>query len=381
MTALYHNARAVDASGVRDETWLLVEGDRIVRAGTGDGWREHLVEASTVLDLADRLLVPGFIDLHCHGGGGHSFEDGGTSIRAALAAHRQHGTTRSVISLVASPIPDTIARLREIEQLAESDPLLLGAHLEGPFLEPSKRGAHAKKYLVAPDEEAVDALLRAAPGALIQVTIAPELSGAFDAIERFARAGVISALGHTNAGYEIARLAFNQGARILTHAFNAMPAIGHREPGPIVAAFDDTRVTLELIADGFHVRPEVVRLAFTNAPGRIALITDAMAGAGVGDGSYSLGDLQVEVKQGCATVKDSNTLAGSVLTLDAALRGAVGAGVGLIEAVSALTATPARAIGRQSELGLLAPGYFGDLVVLSDSLDVERVMAAGQFLR
>lgn len=381
MTTIFHSARAVDASGIRNDSWVLVEGERIVQVGVGDGWQQCIAEATMVIDLTDRILAPGFVDLHCHGGGGHSFEDGITSVRAALASHREHGTTRSVISLVTSPMQDMMIRLREIEHYVEADSLVLGVHLEGPFLAPSKRGAHNQSHLLWPSDEFIVELMCASPTALAQVTIAPELPGALDAIDRLAGAGVIPSIGHTLADYTLACSAFDRGARILTHAFNAMPAIDHREPGPIVAAFNDHRVTLELIADGFHVSPEVLCLAFKNAPSRIALISDAMAGAGKGDGKYYLGDVQLEVRNGRATVSQSNTLAGSVLTLDVALRNVVYAGVGLVEAVGALTETPARALGRQKDLGLLAVGFHADLVVLSNTLSVERVMAAGAFLR
>lgn len=379
MNVLLHGAHKVDAHGVREQFWLQTDGDRILRTGTGDTWSAHRSEVTDVIDVAGRTLTPGFIDLHCHGGGGYSFEDGTSAIRAALATHRAHGTTRSLVSLVSSSVPDTLERLAAIADLMDGDPSVLGTHLEGPFLAEARHGAHAVSKLVPPTADTVAALVAAGRGTLAQITIAPELPGAPEAIERFTAAGVRVAVGHTEADQHITAQAFDRGARILTHAFNAMNGIGHREPGPVMAAVNDERVTLEVIADGNHLAPDVVRLAFTLAPGRIALITDAMAAAGAPDGDYRLGSLDVDVRDGRATVRGTDTIAGSTLTLDAALRHAVTVcGIALGDAVTALTATPARALGRQGELGLLEPGYAADLVILDESLSVERAFANGR---
>jgi N-acetylglucosamine-6-phosphate deacetylase len=210
------------------------------------------------------------------------------------------------------------------------------------------------------------------------VTLAPELPGAFSAIEALVGAGVAVAVGHSAADYETALAAFDRGASILTHAFNGMRGIHHRAPGPVAAATHTAGVTLEIINDGVHVHPEVVRLAFTAAPGRIALISDAMAATGAADGEYLLGSLGVTVTNGIARLTEGGSIAGSTLTLDVALRRAVTeAGIPLAEAVTALTETPARAIGRGHDLGLLAPGYAADAVLLTPELAVEAVYAAG----
>lgn len=374
MTTLFHGARKLDAHGQVDDFWALVEGDTITATGSG---HEHPDAAHTV-DVAGRWLVPGFIDLHGHGGGGHSYDDGAEATRQAVAVHRAHGTTRSVISLVANPVPALITQLGAIADLAESDPLILGSHLEGPFLATGNRGAHNAAYLIDPAPFEVEQLLGAARGTLRQVTIAPELPGAFEAIDVLVEAGVAVGIGHTQADQDLARAAFDRGARILTHAFNAMPGIHHRAPGPIVAAFDDDRVTLELIMDGKHVHPSVVNLAFVAAPGRIALVTDAMAAAGVGDGDYALGSLTVTVRDGLAVLRGTNTIAGSTSTQDSALRQAMrDVGIAPHDAVAALTLTPARALGLDHQLGLLAPGYAADAVLLDHEWRVTEVWAAG----
>ncbi|MCS5714785.1 N-acetylglucosamine-6-phosphate deacetylase [Herbiconiux sp. CPCC 205716] len=383
MTVLVHGARKLDADGVVDDFWLLTGDGTITATGTGDSWRASgVVPADAeIVDATGDWLTPGFIDLHAHGGGGHSFDDGADAIRAGLAVHRAHGTTRSVISLVANPPHVLAASLDAIARIAADDPLVLGSHLEGPFLAPSRKGAHDPDFLGVPTHHVLKQLLEASEGRLVQVTIAPELPGALEAIGTFASAGAVVAVGHTDAGLDLAREAFDRGATLLTHAFNAMPGIHHREPGPVTAALDDPRITLELIADGVHVHPAVLALAFAAAPGRIALVTDAMAAAGAPDGEYHLGSLPVTVRDGVATLADAApTIAGSTLTQDAALRTTVAAGVDPVAAVTALTATPARVLDRP-DLGRLAPGYAADLVLLTATFDVTHVWAAGRPLR
>jgi len=371
-TTLVRAARLVDGAGPVPDGWVLVGGDTILQAGTGVA-----PDADEVVDLGDATLVPGFVDLHGHGGATQAYEDDDFS--AALAAHRAHGTTRSVVSLVANPVPDLVRSLGRIRDVMATDPLLLGAHLEGPFLSPDNKGAHNEDFLVAPTPAAVEALLEAGEGVIRQVTIAPELPGALDAVRRFVEAGVTVAVGHTVGTYEQARAAFDAGATVLTHAFNAMPGLHHRRPGPIGAAVEDERVTLELILDGVHVHPAAARTLFRAAPGRIALITDAMGAAGAADGPYRLGSLDVTVTDGVAHVTGTDTIAGSTLTQDVALRNAVRlTGQSLPDAVAALTSVPARAIGLGDRFGRLAPGFAADLVALSPALEVLRVWGAGQ---
>ncbi len=374
MTTLLHSARKLDAHGQVDDFWVLFDGGTI--AATGHGHERP--DAAASVDAGGHWLVPGFLDLHGHGGGGHSYDDGVDDLAAAVATHRAHGTTRSVISLVAGPVEALSAQLEYIADAASRDPLILGAHLEGPFLAPENRGAHSPEHLTEPSPAAVDALLEAARGHLRQITLAPELPGAFEAIDVLVEAGVAVGVGHTMADVDLARRAFDAGARILTHAFNAMPGIHHRAPGPIVAAFEDERVTLELILDGKHVHPSVAHLAFTAAPGRIALVTDAMAAAGSADGDYTLGDMTVAVRDGLAMLRGTNTIAGSTLTQDRALRIAMrDAHIAPAAAVEALTLTPARALGLDHRHGLLAPGFVADAVLLDHEWHVTQVWADG----
>ena len=215
-------------------------------------------------------------------------------------------------------------------------------------------------------------------GTLRQVTLAPELPGGMDAIHALSAAGVAVAVGHTAADYDQALAAFDAGASILTHAFNAMPGLHHRAPGPVAAATRSPGVTLEIVNDGVHVHPEVVRMAFAAAPGRVALITDAMAAAGSADGDYRLGGLDVEVREGVARLAAGGSIAGSTLTLDDALRRAVlEVGIPVAEAVRAVTSTPAAAVGRGGDLGRLLPGYAADAVLLDADFTVRQVWSAG----
>jgi N-acetylglucosamine-6-phosphate deacetylase len=372
VTVVIHSARKLDAAGEVDAFWMRFDGGTITATGHG----EH-PPADEVVDARGRWLVPGFIDLHTHGGGGYQVDAGIDAIAGALAVHRAHGTTRTVLSLVANPLDDLLANLDLIADLAAADPLILGSHLEGPFLATTRRGAHHPGHLLDPQPAEVERLIGAARGTLRQLTIAPELPNALESIDVLVEAGVTVAVGHTEATYEQAAEAFDRGARLLTHAFNAMPGIHHRAPGPVVAALEDDRVILELILDGMHVHPAVAALAFAGAPDRIALVTDAMAAAGVGDGDYQLGVLAVSVNHGLAVLRGTDTIAGSTLTQDVALRRALEF-VEPRDAVCALTRTPAKALGLDHILGSLAKGYAADAVLLDQDWTVSEVWADGQ---
>jgi N-acetylglucosamine-6-phosphate deacetylase len=374
VTTLFAHARKLDAAGQVDDFWMLVAGDSVVSVGSGAG-----PAADETVDLGGDWLTPGFIDLHSHGAGGFSYDDGAEAIKSALEVHRAHGTTRSVISLVANPIGGLESSLAAIAGLVDTDSLVLGSHLEGPYLSPERPGAHNPEFLRDPQPAELDRLLDAARGTLRQLTIAPELPNAFELIEILVENEIVVAVGHSQADFALTRTAFDLGARLLTHAFNAMPGIGHRAPGPVIAAFEDSRVTIELILDGEHVHPDVAALAFRSAPDRIALITDAMAAAGSSDGDYPLGSLVVEVRDGLAHLAGTDTIAGSTLTQDRALRIAIErVGIAPVDAIAALTLTPARALRIDDRHGLLAPGYVADAVQLDSHWNVLHVWANGQ---
>ncbi len=372
MTAtVIHSAAIVDHGAVTDDAWVLFEHGRIAARGTGTP-----PPADESVDAAGRLLTPGFIDLHVHGGAGATFDEGAESVRAARLLHRAHGTTRSLLSLTTAPIDDLVSRLEAIAHVGD-DLGILGAHLEGPFLSPRHRGAHPESWLRTPDAGAIDRLLGAAGLPIRQITIAPELPGGLEAIARITRAGIVAAVGHTSADAATSAAAFDAGATLLTHAFNAMPGIHHRSPGPLPVAFADHRVTVEIIADGVHIDPSVVRIAFASAEGGVALVTDAMAAAGAADGDYVLAGQAVRVQDRIARVVTDGSIAGSTLTQDHALRVAVDAGVPRPAAVTALTTAPAAVLGETGRFGTLDVGASADAVLLSEGLHVERVWASG----
>ncbi|MBO9627498.1 MAG: N-acetylglucosamine-6-phosphate deacetylase [Microbacterium sp.] len=369
-----HSARIVDGGEVADDAWVRIENGTVVARGRGDDWTpaDEIVDATAVAG-PDAVLTPGFIDIHGHGGAGAAYDDGVDAIRIGRALHREHGTTRAVVSLVTGTLDELATSVAAIADLMETDADILGSHLEGPFLDPGHKGAHEPTLLRAPVAADVARLLDAGRGTVRQVTIAPELPGGLDAVRQIVAAGAAAAVGHTDADAAMAVAAFEAGATILTHAFNAMPGIHHRAPGPVLAAAADHRVVLEGIADNVHLDPHVIKLLFDAAPGRVALITDAMAAAGSADGHYDLGAVSVTVENGIARTDDTGSIAGSTLTQDVALLRAVEAGVALPEAVRALTETPARAIGVGDSLGRLRSGYVGDAVLMDARLHVVRV--------
>lgn len=381
MRTLFTGARKLDADGVSEDFWMLTDGDHITATGVGEA-PPALRDAtdSVRVDLAGDWLTPGFIDLHVHGGGGFTAEGSVGDMAAIRAMHLAHGTTRSLLSLVSHPLESLTASLGRIAELTATDPTVLGAHLEGPFLAPARRGAHDERHLIAPSAEIAKDLIDAAGGTLRYVTIAPEIDNALETITQFRSSGVVVGVGHTEADFDLTREAFARGATVLTHAFNAMPGIHHRNPGPVVAAIADTSVILELVLDGTHVHPDVVAMTFRSAPDRIALVTDAMAAAGAGDGRYQLGSLSVDVTNGVARVaaRAGSVIAGSTLTQDRALRIAIDrAGLSPRDAITALTLTPARTLGIDDELGRLAVGYVADVVRFTREWQVRDVWVAG----
>ena len=352
--------------------WLEVEGDHVVAAGLGSPPRpadEHL----------DGIVAPGYVDVHCHGGGGASFvtEDPDVA-RHVLAVHLGRGTTTMVASLVTGSIPDLARQTATLAGLVESGELG-GVHLEGPWLCKKYKGAHPADLLTDPTPETVAELIAAGRGAVRMVTIAPERPGAMDAIAQLAEAGVVVAVGHTDVDFDACQAAIEAGARGATHLFNAMAPLRHRDPGPVLALWEDPRVYLELIMDGVHVRPELVAFVMATEPGRVVLVTDAMGAACADDGDYVLGELPVEVREGVARIAGTDTIAGSTLTLDAAVRHCVAAGVPLAQAVRSATAIPADYLGL-TDVGRLAPGKRADLVVLDEELQVTRVLQRGRWL-
>lgn len=374
---LLADARVVTPEAVLDPGWVRVDGDRITGVGPA---RPPDGPDAEVVELHGRHLLPGFVDLHVHGGGGASMQSRDPDeVRAAVEFHRGRGTTSLLASLMTAELDALVDVLPVLARLA-ADGTLVGVHLEGPFLNPLRAGAHDPRRLRPPDAAALDRLVDAGDGSVRSVTVAPELPGGLDLVRRVVDAGAVAAVGHTDATHDEAVAAFAAGATLVTHLFNGMRPFHHREPGVVGAALGSTDVTAELVLDGIHVHDAVARLALAAAPDRIALVTDATTAAGAGDGPATLGDAVVQVRDGAPRL-DDGTLAGSVLTMDAAVRRAVvGLGLPLPVAARAAATTPARVLGLADRIGSIAPGRRADLVVLDDALDVEGVMAAGLWI-
>jgi N-acetylglucosamine-6-phosphate deacetylase len=368
--------RLAGPTRVLDDGWLAVTGGLISEVGQGTPPEGHQV------DVGGALVVPGFVDTHCHGGGGGSFSSGDPDeLALAVRAHRGHGTTTMLASLVSDPVHalcDQIAALRELVQDGE----VHGIHLEGPFISHARCGAHDPDALLEPDTATVATLLDAGRGDIRMVTLAPELQGGVKAVRQLTESGVIAALGHTDGVEEQLRPAIDAGATVATHLFNGMRPLHHREPGPVGVLLDDERITVELICDLVHIHPTVVHLAAKHAgKRRTVLITDAMSATDAADGAYRLGRLKVNVADGVATLADTGALAGSTLTMDAAFRNMVrGAKLDILDAVHATSAKPAELLGIDDRTGSLRAGLAADIVVLDGELRPMKVLRQGNWV-
>jgi N-acetylglucosamine-6-phosphate deacetylase len=372
----YRMARLVTPDDVLENAWLQVVDGGILAVGLrsqgmpADGERPE--------DLGDVTVVPGFVDIHTHGGGGATYSTTDPAeARKVAAFHAKHGTTTTMASLVTAPLDDLVSQTACLADLV-TDGVIAGVHLEGPFLSEARCGAHEPTLLRDPVEADVKRVLS---GAVKMVTIAPELPSGLQAIRQVVHAGVVAALGHTDATYEQMIAGADAGATVATHLFNGMRPFHHRDPGPVGAALNDPRLMLEVINDGMHLDPQVVRVALAAAGvSRIALITDAMVATGMPNGRYQLGSLEVDVKDGLATLATgAHSIAGSTLTMDVAYANAVKAGVSLVDASRMASTTPAEAFGWYT-VGALASGKRADLVVLDDEYVVRKVMRAGKWL-
>ncbi|MGV1087825.1 MAG: N-acetylglucosamine-6-phosphate deacetylase [Mycobacterium sp.] len=357
--------------------WIETSGATITAIGAGAPSRP------ADRDLGAVTVVPGFVDTHVHGGGGGSFSGGRAGTETAVALHRRHGTTTLVASLVTESPADLLHQVTELAGDVRAG-VIAGIHLEGPWLATSRCGAHDPHLLRDPEPAELRQLLDAGGGTIRMVTLAPERTGALQAIATLVEANVVAAIGHTEATYQQTRAAVAAGATVATHLFNAMRPIHHREPGPVIALLEDPRVTVEVIADGVHVDPALYRHVTRSAGAdRVALVTDAMAAAGMSDGAYRIGPLAVEVTDGVAHLAGTHTIAGSTATMDRLFRFAVAHSElppdeALLLAVRQSSVNPARALGLPNPI--LAPGACADLVVLDSELAVQAVLCRGDWV-
>lgn len=371
----FRAAHVVTPGGVLDDAVVEVRGARVAAVYPNNGD-----------ERAERLggwVVPGFVDPHVHGGGGHDYASADADeILAARDFHAAHGTTTTFASLVAAPLADLEAQLDVLADLVD-DGHLAGIHLEGPFLSPDQAGAHEPAFLRPPHPAAVERLLDAGRGHLRMVTLAPELDGGIDAVRRLVAAGVRVAVGHTTADDDLVARALDAGADVGTHVFNAMRPVHHRRPGPVPRLLTDPRVAAELIADGFHVAEEVLRMALAAAgPDGVVLVTDAMVAAGMPDGGYRLGSLDVRVVDGQARLVTEDgtpgSIAGSTLTTARAFALVVGITGDLAAAARAASTNAARHFGLDA--GTVEAGGPADLCLVDDHGALRRVMRRGRWL-
>jgi N-acetylglucosamine-6-phosphate deacetylase len=357
--------RVVTPTQIIENGEVRLDGDRIAAVVRTRG---------TVTDAA--WILPGFVDMHVHGGGGHSFTTGDPdAARGAASFHARHGTTTLLASLVTAPIEHMRQSTVDFQPLVE-DGTLAGLHYEGPYLSAKRCGAQNPDHLRDPDPAELATLLDL--GGVRMVTIAPELPRALEAIALCVHRGVIAAVGHTDASYEQTMAAVAAGATVGTHVCNGMRPVHHREPGPVVALLDAGTVVCEQIPDGIHLHDGMLRHAIHSAgPDRIALITDAIDAAGMSDGSYELGGQAVSVANGVARLNPGGAIAGSTLTMADGLRRTVQSGVSIVDASRMASGTPARALGFDGELGAIAVGRRADLVLMDDAFNVTDVLRAG----
>jgi N-acetylglucosamine-6-phosphate deacetylase len=327
------------------------------------------VNATETPELSiDGTLIPGFVDIHCHGGGGHYFSaKNSEDIQKVIDTHRAHGTTTMLASLVSEPIHSLKEQIKRLLPFVHCG-AIAGIHLEGPYLSPQKCGAHDPALLRDPVPSELQELLDVAEGAISMVTLAPELPHGIAATEFLVENGIVVAMGHSNADAEITKKAIDAGATVVTHFYNGLPRIDHKNPNITLQALMDERLDLELINDGDHVDEGATELLLRTAPGRVLLVTDSMSAAGAGDGSYTIGALDVEVKDGVARLTSNGALAGSTLTMNRAFENLISKFGTSIEYASYCASTlPAKVLGIEY-VGEIEPGKLAHFNVYKDGL-------------
>lgn len=382
-------ARLVDGVSDQRHADLAVAGSRIRTVkSSGEDTSTLLHGRGTQIDATGMIVMPGFIDVHTHGGGGYNLHSpDATEIQDFARWAPSTGVTSFLIGVVGVPSGLPEAELQAAVDAAHATKgrpkgaEALGIHLEGPYINVLRRGAHQASWLRVPNAAETERLLTLADGYLRIITIAPELPGAAALIQRMIAAGVRVSIGHTDATYEQALAAIELGVTHATHCCNAMRSLHHRDPGPLTAIVEAPQVYAEVIADGVHVHPAMLRLLVKLlGPQRTIVITDALAGAGVPDAVFEFNGQHASVVDGVAQL-DDGTITGSVLTMDQALRNVLEiTGVSLQDAVGMLTANPARAVGAGDRKGLLAPGYDADLLIFDAALMLQATIRGGAFV-
>jgi len=382
-TTLIHAARAFTPTSEIEDAGILFREDVIEAVGPRSGM--SLPSGAQEIRADGRIAVPGFIDVHIHGAGGHDFMEGKPeACRAVSRKVSEHGTTSLVATTVTASSDDTVRAVEGIagymarqHQTEEARAEILGIHFEGPFISKERRGVHPPEWIQLPSSQTLGRFLKAAAGNARILTIAPELLGAAPCIDAAREAGLVVSMGHTDATYEQARAAMARGARNATHVYNAMRPFSHRDPGVIGAVLTSPDINAELIADGVHVEEAAMKLLLlAKGVARVILVSDGLSATGMPDGKYMLGNLEVTVSGGVCRNADG-VLAGSTLTLDRALRNIVNLGIALPDAVRTLTLNPASMLGIEFKKGSLRTGADADIVLLDEGLRITNVWARG----
>jgi N-acetylglucosamine-6-phosphate deacetylase len=383
MTVLIHVGRALTPATEIKDAGILVREDVIEAIGPRAGMR--LPAGALEVRASDKTAIPGFIDVHIHGAGGHDAMEGtDAALRSITRKVSEHGTTSLVATTVTASTDDTLraaegiaAYIRRQQESDEPRAEILGIHFEGPFISKERRGVHPPEWIQLPSAETLRRFLEAAAGNARILTIAPEVLGAAPCIDAALEAGLVVSMGHTDATYEQARAAMARGARNATHVYNAMRPFSHRDPGVVGAVLTSPDVNAELIADGVHVEDAAMKLLLlAKGPARVILVSDGLSATGMPDGQYTLGGFEVTVSGGVCRNADG-ILAGSTLTLDRALRNIVALGIGLADAVRMLTLNPASMLGIEFKKGSLRVGADADILLLDEGLQVTKIWAHG----
>ena len=382
-TTLVHAGRAFTPTTEIPDAAILIR-DGVIESVSPRG-AITLPTGAREMIATDKTATPGFLDVHIHGAGGHDVMEGtGDALKAVASTLAAHGTT-SFLATTVTASPDSICRSAEgvahyIARQHHTDGRraeILGIHFEGPFINSVRRGVHPPEFIKLPSAELLEQFIHAAKGNAQILTIAPELLGAMPCIDAAREAGLVVAIGHTDATYEQARAAIAHGAHHAVHVYNAMRPFSHRDSGVIGAVLTTPEVTAELIADGVHVDETAMRLLLqAKGAGGVVLISDGIAATGMPDGKYMLGTFEVTVSGGVCRNAEGK-LAGSTLTLDRALRNIVNLGTPLGDALRMLTLNPATLLGIEFKKGSLRPGADADLLLLDDALNITKVWTRG----
>ncbi|WP_315793009.1 N-acetylglucosamine-6-phosphate deacetylase [Paenibacillus sp. BIC5C1] len=380
MDYILHNVQMTLRNRIVPSANVWISEGKIMRVDTGD--LPTLEGEYERIDGSGHLLVPGMIDVHIHGANGFDMMDGTEeSIQEVSRQCALTGCTSFLATSVSSTMEDLLKMIRSVKRVIgqEVGAKIAGIHLEGPYLNPKRKGMQNEKYLRHPNIEEMKIIFQEAGSLIKMVTIAPELPGGMDLISFLKEQGVVIAIAHSDATYEEAKQAFASGASHVTHCFNGMRPIHHRDPGLIVAAFEEKHVSLQAIVDNVHLHPAIIRLMHNlKGPEGMVLITDALQAMGMGDGNYLFGGHHVTVSGGIARLED-DTLASSTVTMNEALRYTVETGIPLIDAVQMASTTPANILGFQQK-GEISAGFDADLVLLDDEFKVLWTMVGGQIL-